>query len=235
MRIGILTAGHPPTDIPVVVPTYSAMICAALGPGHTYREFDVTRGNLPGPKSAVEAYVITGSEAAVYDREPWIGQLRGWLREVDATIPLVGICFGHQIMAETYGGVVEKSNHGWLGGFQEYTVRSHEGWMGDVRSSFILPVAYQDQVVRAPCRSRVLASNDLCPYAALSYTHRRALSFQAHPEFALDYARVLIDRRQQHGAIKGAEADRARESLRQPNDCALVIGWIRQFLNGAEN
>jgi GMP synthase-like glutamine amidotransferase len=58
------------------------MICAALGPGHTYREFDVTRGNLPGPKSAIEAYVITGSEAEVYDSDPWIGQLRGWLKEV---------------------------------------------------------------------------------------------------------------------------------------------------------
>jgi GMP synthase-like glutamine amidotransferase len=232
LRIGILTAGHPPTDIPVVVPSYPAMIRAALGPGHTYCEFDVTSGNLPGPKLAVEAYVITGSEAAVYDSEPWIGQLRGWLREVDATIPLVGICFGHQIMTEAYGGVVEKCNFGWMGGLQEYTVRSHEGWMGDGRSSFVLPVAHHDQVARAPSRSRVLASNDLCPYAALCYTDRRAISFQGHPEFAPVYAKMLIDRCQQHGAIKGAEADRARESLRQPNDCALVIGWIRQFLKG---
>jgi GMP synthase-like glutamine amidotransferase len=206
------------------------MICAALGSAHTYREFDVTGGYLPGAESGVEAYVITGSEAGVYDSDPWIGQLRGWLREVDAATPLVGICFGHQIMAEAYGGAVEKSNHGWMGGLQEYTIRSHERWMGDVRSSFVLPVAHQDQVVRAHSRARVLASNDLCPYAALSYTHRRALSFQAHPEFAFDYARMLIDRRQRRGAIKGAEADRARESLRQPNDCAQVIGWIREFL-----
>jgi hypothetical protein len=130
---------------------------------------------------------------------------------------------------------VEKSNHGWMGGFQDYTVRSHEGWMGDGRSSFVLPVAHHDQVARAPSRSRVLASNGLCPYATLYYTDRRAMSFQGHPEFALDYAKMLIDRCQQHGAIKGAEADRARESLRQPNDCALVIGWTRQFLKSAAN
>jgi hypothetical protein len=65
------------------------------------------------------------------------------------------------------------------------------------------------------------------------FMDRRAMSFQGHPEFALDYAKMLIDRCQQHGAIKGAEADRARESLRQPNDCGLVVGWIRQFLKSA--
>jgi hypothetical protein len=113
---------------------------------------------------------------------------------------------------------VEKSNHGWMGGFQDYTVRSHEGWMGDGRSSFVLPVAHHDQVAGAPSRSRVLASNDLCPYGALCYTDRRAISFQGHPEFAPDYAKMLIDRCQQRCSQRLSRSTTGRGDAHRASD-----------------
>jgi GMP synthase-like glutamine amidotransferase len=116
-------------------------------------------------------------------------------------------------------------------GLQEYQVNFTEPWMDDARS-FVIPASHYDQVVKAPPASRVIAASDFCRYAALSYTDRRAVSFQGHPEFSLEYVAMLIDRRLQKGVIDAAQAERYRASLDRSDDRARVIGWIRRFLPG---
>jgi GMP synthase-like glutamine amidotransferase len=231
MQIGILKTGEPPAGLGAPVPSYPEMIRSVFGPGYISHDFDVTKGVLPAHQSPLDAYVITGSASGVHDAESWIAHLRDWLKALNPKIPLIGICFGHQIMAEAYGGAVERSSHGWAGGLREYQVKHCEPWMDEV-SRFLLPIAHQDHVVLPPASSRVIAANAVCPFAALSYTERRALSFQAHPEFTRDYAALLTDFQLRQGSITASEAHRAKESLRLSNDCARVVSWIRAFLGG---
>ncbi len=194
-------------------PLYCEMLRVALGSAYTYHEFDAKNELLPGP-GAADAYVITGSESGVYEPHEWIRRLRHWLVALDRAVPLVGICFGHQIMAQAYGGRVQRSASGWAGGLQEYQVIAPEAWI-DESTPFTLPVAHQDHVVVPAPRSRLIATNDRCQYAALSYGDRRAISFQGHPEFPLDGCAMLIDHPTSEADRSGT---RGRRGAREPEE-----------------
>jgi GMP synthase-like glutamine amidotransferase len=226
MIIGILETGRPPRALRPRFGTYPDMFEALLGHGHDYRVFDVQAGNLPDPDAPFDGHVITGSPAGAYDDLPWIGPLEGFLRAVKGRTKLVGICFGHQIMAQAFGGRVEKSAKGWGVGLQTYAMSAREPWM-DSTAPIAIPVSHQDQVVEAPSGARVVGGNDFNPFGVLAYEQARAISLQCHPEFAPDYATALIeDRAEQLGAL----APPAVRSLQSANDCARVGGWIGQFL-----
>jgi GMP synthase-like glutamine amidotransferase len=78
-----------------------------------YRGFEVAQGELPASPDVCDAYVITGSPRGVYDDDPWIAELSVFIREAyGAGKKLIGICFGHQILAHALGGQVEKSEKG---------------------------------------------------------------------------------------------------------------------------
>jgi GMP synthase-like glutamine amidotransferase len=228
MKLGILKTGQPPRSLADRFPGYPEMIQGVLGPVYDYRVFDVQAGELPS-SDAADAYILTGSAAGVYDDLPWIAPLRVWLRGVDPKIPVMGICFGHQIMADAYGGKVVKSDKGWGGGLQDYAVLQRQPWMTGAGKTFAIPASHQDQVVEAPASARVIAGNDFCPNAGLVYTDRRAASFQGHPEFSPAYAGALVDLRHRKGITDDATSTRLRESLARPNDNALVGSWIRNF------
>src|SRR4051812_871217 len=102
MRIAILETGRPPADLAGRFGSYPQMFEALLGgPDRTFQTYDVTTGDYPAP-DAFDALLITGSPAGAYDPLPWIGPLKDFLR-ASAAKPMVGICFGHQIMAEAFG------------------------------------------------------------------------------------------------------------------------------------
>jgi GMP synthase-like glutamine amidotransferase len=204
------------------------MIRAVLGGAYHYRDFDVVAGNLPEPEAS-DAFIITGSSAGVYDKLEWIARLLGWLRDLNAKTPVVGICFGHQVMAQAYGGSVEKTARGWTAGIHEYEVKDRESWM-DGPQRFSLPFAHQDQVTLLPAAVRVIAGSEFCPYGALSYRERNAISFQGHPEFTPAFIEMLVDRREQSGRLSADEAARAKASLVKPHDCARIATWIRRFI-----
>jgi GMP synthase-like glutamine amidotransferase len=155
---------------------------------------------------------------------PWIAPLEQFVRAANDS-KMVGVCFGHQVMAQALGGEVVKSDKGFGAGLHRYTVARQEPWM-DRAENIAVPASHQDQVVVQPPNTEVVARSDFTPFAALAWTDRPAISFQFHPEFAPDYAKALIE----HRYDRVPDPDAAMASLDAPNDNARVAGWIRRFL-----
>ena len=227
MKIGILETGAPPKALQPRFGTYPEMFRDLLGDGYVYETFDVRAGELPEPERC-DGFVVTGSAAGVYEDLPWIGRSMDWLRAARGRTRLVGVCFGHQLMAEAFGGRVVKSPKGWGVGLNRYEVVRPEPWL-DGADSFALPASHQDQVVEQPPSTEVVARSDFTPLAMLAWTDQPAISMQAHPEFAPAYATALIESRAEE-RLSRDQADAAIESLKQPNDRERVAGWIRAFL-----
>ena len=156
---------------------------------------------------------------------PWIAPLKDFLRAAKGKARLVGICFGHQVMAEAFGGRVEKSERGWGVGLQTLEVRARRPFMNG-EAAVSIPASHQDQIVVPPPSVEVLAGSAFSPYGVLAYTDQPALSMQFHPEFTPEFAKALIAARRD----RLPDPDHAIASLDQANDSALVGNWIRKFL-----
>ena len=224
MKVAILETGRPPGDLADRFGDYPAMIERLLGGDFDFETFDVQAGGLPSDAAAFDAYIITGSPAGVYEPHGWIDALSDFIRSAGDS-KMVGICFGHQAMAQALGGRVEKVSKGWGVGLHRYGVEQVEPWM-DSAKPIAIPVSHQDQVVAQPPNTQVVAASHFTPFAALSWTDRPAISFQFHPEFAPDFAKALIAARRD----RLPDPDAATASLDEPNDRERVGGWIRNFL-----
>ena len=226
IRVAILETGGPPPALAGRHGDYPAMFRALLGDGHAFESFDSRAGEWPDA-SAFDAAVITGSSAGVYEPHPWIGDLLGWIREAKGRTGLIGVCFGHQAMAQALGGRVEKSERGWGVGLHRYDVVSSEPWMVPPLQTVAIPVSHQDQVVEPPPGARVTLRSAFTPFAGLAWDDD-AISLQGHPEFTPAYAAELTGGRRER--IGPALVDEALDSLTRPNDRDLVGQWLRRFI-----
>ena len=227
MKIGLLETGEPPEALQPEFGRYGGMFQALLGPGHDYVTYDVQAGQLPADPDECDAYIVTGSSAGVYDDLPWIAPLKAFLVETRRQ-PLVGICFGHQVMAEAFGGKVVKSDKGWGVGLHAYDVAERPPWL-DGGPKVAVPASHQDQVIEIPPGARAVAGSAFTPAGVLVYDDRPAISMQFHPEFDPAYAAALIEARR-GTRYTDPQADTAIASLDMPNDSARVAGWIATFL-----
>jgi GMP synthase-like glutamine amidotransferase len=225
MKLAILETGVPPEPLADEFGSYPDMFARLLGPGFEIYTFDVEKGELP-ERGAHGAYLVTGSPAGVYDPLPWIAPLMEFIRSADGA-KMIGVCFGHQVMAQALGGEVIKSPKGWGAGLHRYEVVHPQRWTNGEREVAI-PASHQDQVVRQPPSTQVVARSGFTPFAALAWKDRPAISFQFHPEFSVGYAKALIEKR----FDRVNDPDRALASLDAPNDNEAVGAWIRNFLNG---
>ena len=224
MTLAIIETGRPPGDLSARFGDYPEMVGRMLGSDFEIATFDARAGNLPDP-AAHDSYLITGSPAGVYDPLPWIPGLLQFIRRA-ANRKMVGICFGHQAMAQALGGEVEKSGKGWGIGLQSYSVANAAPWMDGDGGQIAVPASHQDQVVIQPPNTRITVQSDFTPFAGLAWTDRPAISFQFHPEFEPAYAKALIAARQD----RLPNPDAAIASLDAPNDTERVSAWIRRFL-----
>ncbi len=197
-----------------------------------YRYYQVQEGELPHRPDECDAFLITGSKAGVYDNLPWIAPLQSWIRNSHKRgAKIIGICFGHQIVAHSLGGHAGKSPKGWglglhrtkiapaqLKHFQERLSKPHQ--LGLLHS-------HQDQVERLPIGAELLAGSDFCPHAAYRIDHR-VMSFQGHPEFTPVYLLRLLQRR--INVIGRENYEVAIASLEQANDADAVGRLLLDFI-----
>jgi len=221
--VGILQTGHAPEALRPETGDYADMFARALGAhGITTRTWDVTAMDLPEGPRAADGWLITGSRHGAYEDHPWIAPLEGLIRGmVAARVPLVGICFGHQIVAQALGGRVEKAAAGWSVGPTAY--RLAEG------GTRVLHAWHQDQVTRAPEGARILASAEGCPIAAMA-VGPGVLTWQPHPEYDDRVIAGLIAHR--GAAVPADRRAAAQGRLGTPLDAAPVWEEIARVLRG---
>jgi GMP synthase-like glutamine amidotransferase len=236
MRIGILQAGSVAVRLQPRHGDYPDMFRRLLGdpglrptgsPAPEFLDIDARHGRFPDPEEC-DAYLVTGSRHSVYDHLPWIAPLAGFVEGVlERQRPVVGICFGHQLIAHYLGGETRAAAQGWGVGVQQARVTGFEPWMNPPAECFKLLVSHRDQVVRVPPGAQTFAVGENCPVAG--FVLGSALAFQGHPEFSKAYAAALMDTRRE---ILGEDVYRnGTASLDEDPDTALVARWIWRFVS----
>jgi GMP synthase-like glutamine amidotransferase len=233
MKLTIIQTGDVPETLRETFGPYPAMFAKMFERVGVRYDCDVIRvlDGEPFPDPAgLEAILLPGSAAGVYDDHfTWMAPLRAFIRAAyTAKTPMVGVCFGHQIMADALGGEVHKSERGWGLGRHTYAVRHRPPFMADAGALLSVACSHQDQVIVAPPEAEIVLASEFTPHAGLFYASGAALSFQPHPEFEDDYTRALAELRR--GKAPTAVIEAALSSLVQPSDSAAVAGYIDAFL-----
>ena len=231
LHIGLIQCGHVHPDLVPELGDYPELFADLLGPhGIELTTFDVDHGRFPDDLDRFDGWVISGSANSAYEDLPWIHQTEDLLRRlVAAAVPVVAVCFGHQLLAQALGGRVAKSDDGWGAGVHRYEfLGDAPGWMDPAPTGSVRIIAsHQDQVVELPEGAVVLARTDHCPIAAYSLGDS-VFAIQPHPEFTAPISRGLVERRRDR--IGEAASDAALASLAEPLDQDLVAGWMARFL-----
>jgi GMP synthase-like glutamine amidotransferase len=238
MRIGILQADSVLDQFQSVHGNYPGMIAGILGHAASeldleieFRSYDVEHGIYPDAIDECDGYVISGSKKSVYDDEPWIERLKDFTRELNsAEKKLVGLCFGHQLIAEALGGKTLGAEVGWCVGIHESEVLESRWFMEDEELDlFTLIVSHKDQVIQLPKGAQLLASAEQCPNSMYSIGDH-VFTMQGHPEFTREYSKDLMEMRRD---ILGAETFNAGvASLDKPLMRDIVSRWIIRFMKG---
>lgn len=236
MKIGILQCDATNENFRDEHGDYPGMFISlfqSIDPELQFAVFDVRLEQYPQTPQECDAYLITGSRFSVYDDEEWIHKLEKFVVELHSEKhPLLGICFGHQMIARALGGKTEKAIQGWGVGVQSYRKTKTKSWLKPDLENFSLLAVHQDQVTQLPLGAELIAESEFCPNAAFRIDDH-ILTFQAHPEFEKAYSKVLMVLREQ---ILGPEIFAAGvKSLDQSIQPQVITNWMINFLRNGES
>ena len=233
MKVGILAAGDTPPALKPDFGSYAQMLINLLSKADSTLEFEVfevEHGVFPRSVDSCDAWAITGSRHNVDDDYEWIATLRTLIHTIrEQKKPLIGICFGHQIMAQMMGADVGPAPKGWGLGVHTYQLNEPE-IKSELGQTLSLNAVHQYQVLSQPEQSSVVAHSDFCPFAALRYGDQMA-SFQAHPEFLTRFERTLLEHKKGE-SFPEALTDQQLQTLDDKTDAqSNAVGrWLAAFL-----
>jgi GMP synthase-like glutamine amidotransferase len=190
--------------------------------------YNVMQGEYPPEAERFDAYLVTGSKADSFGQDPWILALKDYLIKLyKRGEKLLGICFGHQLLALALGGKTERARQGWGAGIHHYELAPAQPWMSPEVDRLTLLISHQDQVTELPEGATVIASSEFCPFAAYQIGDQ-VLCFQGHPEFVHDYSRALLEILQ---PTLGDQLYRnGVESLEHDHHGETVAEWMMRFV-----
>ncbi|AXX97129.1 type 1 glutamine amidotransferase [Profundibacter amoris] len=222
MKIGLLICGHALAQVAEKHGDYAEWFKRLLGDyGFTFDTYYVVDMEFPKDVHDADGWLLSGSPHGAYEDHPFIPPLEDFVRKAYAEhIPMVGICFGHQLIAQALGGKVEKFDKGWAVGRHEYKFEGH----GDIA----LNAWHQDQVMQVPKDAKVIASSDFCKYAGLVYGDR-AYTIQPHPEFSNPVISEYITLRRNPEIYDDDMMLQALEYARTDNDSDKLADEIAAF------
>ena len=194
-----------------------------------FETYDVILREFPNNLQDNDVYLISGSRYGVNDGDNWIDDLEKFVLELQhRKHPLIGICFGHQMIAKALGGKTELATQGWGAGVQKYQKILTEPWMEPDLKQFSILSFHKDQVTKLPENAVLIAQNDFCPYSAY-YIGEWLISFQGHPELTKDYVRALLYHREN---ILGRKVlKNGIKSLEQQIQPQTIAKWILNFIH----
>lgn len=231
MNLGILNATALADEVRLNMPGLSNFqrLFDQVPHNLTLIEYRVTEGEFPRDRHECDAYLVTGSPHGVYDPEPWIADLADFLRHSYAAgQKLVGICFGHQLLAHTLGGHAEKSDRGWGIGLRRFALLTAPSWMTPPLMQGQLYFCHQDQVVRLPAAAVRVAGDSFCPNT-IFVIGDQVLGIQGHPEFSKDFMAMLIPELDTKAGPAVAHWAAASLQTGTPHT-STVAQWIVNFL-----
>jgi len=212
--------------------SYPQMFREMIGAADSSVTFDTVSIPSGDPLPDVDdlnSILITGSPAGVYDGLDWIAPLEDFVRAANSRkVPMVGVCFGHQIIAQALGGTVRKSEKGWGLGRHVYDIAPGNGIVDGTRIA--LAASHQDQVITPPAGARTILSSDFAEHAGLLYPGGTTLSVQPHPEFSVGYALVCCEMAGSKGDAHDGLVAAAKASLAEPLESATLGRAIARFL-----
>lgn len=225
--VGLLLCDHLDADVAAQVGDYTELYPAVFGPaGVELVVHDITRGEFPERLDDHDGWIVSGSRRSTYEDEEWIHRLEDLVRRlVDERHRLVGICFGHQMIAQALGGRVDPAEGGWGVGRKGFDVVAGADWMEPVTDLAML-MSHRDQVTRLPEGAEVIATSDYCPVGAYRIDDH-VFCVQGHPEFIPELSRLLMDRRRH--LIGDEIVDDALATLHEPTDGERVVRWMARF------
>lgn len=229
MKIGILNACTPQDEARIAVrevEIFEDLFAFALDQ-FTFVEYRVTEGELPQKTADCDAYLITGSPKGAYDSDVWIAELAAFIRQAFAEqTRLVGICFGHQILAHSLGGRAEKSAKGWGIGLKTVEIVEKRPFMAPTIEDGQFYFCHQDQVTQLPPGAVRLAGSAFCPNG-MFVIDDKVLGIQAHPEFTPPIMKRVINWHQKMGTNKRVTA--VSNKMNGTPDNTVLAQWIARF------
>ncbi|TCV92442.1 GMP synthase (glutamine-hydrolysing) [Luteibacter rhizovicinus] len=201
------------------------------------RIVDVEKGDdLPDPLACAGA-VITGSASMVTERLPWSERTAGWIRNaMDIDLPLLGVCYGHQLMSHALGGRVDYLEGGREMGtipLETHAHAAHDPVATNLPGRFHAHTTHEQAVLELPAGARALARSARDPHHLVRYG-RHAVSTQFHPEFSAEVMRAYIRRKQDALRAEGQPADALLAAVvPTPEATALLRGFLREHVRAA--
>jgi len=157
-------------------------------------EFEANKGDLPETFD-FDGFVVTGSRASVYWEDPWIAELIDWTRAaIDRGLPCLGVCYGHQVVAEALGGTVEHMGEYEIG-YREVRRVGDSRLLSGIDEEFTVFTSHQDAVVELPPGAEPIAENEYGNHGFRltdeEFPGEAVFTVQFHPEYDLSTAETV--------------------------------------------